>query len=58
MSNKIAIITGGSRGLGKNTALKLASENVDVIITYRNQQAEADAVVAEVQRMGMLFGMT
>jgi NAD(P)-dependent dehydrogenase (short-subunit alcohol dehydrogenase family) len=52
MSHKIAIITGGSRGLGKNTALKLATENVDVIITYRNEQAAADAVVAEMQRMG------
>jgi NAD(P)-dependent dehydrogenase (short-subunit alcohol dehydrogenase family) len=52
MSHKIAVITGGSRGLGKNTALKLATENVDVIITYRNEQAAADAVVAEMQRMG------
>jgi NAD(P)-dependent dehydrogenase (short-subunit alcohol dehydrogenase family) len=52
MSHKIAIITGGSRGLGKNTALKLARNNVDVILTYRTQKAEADAVVVEIQRMG------
>jgi NAD(P)-dependent dehydrogenase (short-subunit alcohol dehydrogenase family) len=38
MTHKIAIITGGSRGLGKNTALKLASQGVDLIITYRSQK--------------------
>ena len=53
MTNKIAIITGGSRGLGKNTALKLASQGVDVIITYRSQQAEADAVVVQAQALGV-----
>ncbi|MEO8385792.1 MAG: SDR family oxidoreductase [Betaproteobacteria bacterium] len=49
---KIAIITGSSRGLGRNTALHLARNGVDVIVTYRRQQAEADAVVAEVEQMG------
>lgn len=53
MTNKIAIITGGSRGLGKNAALKLASQGVDLIITYRSQQAEADAVVAQAQKLGV-----
>ena len=53
MTNKIAIITGGSRGLGKNTALKLASQGVDLIITYRSQKAEADAVVAQAQALGV-----
>ncbi len=53
MTNKIAIITGGSRGLGKNAALKLASQGVDFIITYHSQKAEADAVVAEAESLGV-----
>ena len=49
---KIALITGGSRGLGKNTAVHLARKGVDVILTYRSQQAEADAVVAIIAQLG------
>ncbi len=52
MTRKIALITGGSRGLGRNAALKLAARGVDVILTYRTQQAEADAVVAEIEALG------
>lgn len=52
MSNKIAIVTGGSRGLGKNTALHLAGKGIDVILTYHSKQAEADAVVAEIESKG------
>jgi NAD(P)-dependent dehydrogenase (short-subunit alcohol dehydrogenase family) len=48
----IAIVTGGSRGLGKSTALHLARQGVDVILTYRSQAAEAQAVVAEVEAVG------
>lgn len=47
-TGKIALITGGSRGLGRNTALHLAAKAVDVIVTYRSGQAEAAAVVAEI----------
>lgn len=50
--NKIALITGGSRGLGKNMALRLAESGVDVVITYHTKQVEAEAVVAEVRQMG------
>jgi NAD(P)-dependent dehydrogenase (short-subunit alcohol dehydrogenase family) len=50
----IALITGGSRGLGRNTALHLARKGSDVVITYRERQAEALAVVAEIQAMGRL----
>ena len=53
MSKKIAIITGGSRGLGKNTALKLAAKGVDLILTYRSREAEAAAVVAEAEGLGV-----
>jgi NAD(P)-dependent dehydrogenase (short-subunit alcohol dehydrogenase family) len=38
MTNKIAIITGGSRGLGRNTAINLAQRGVDILFTYRSNQ--------------------
>jgi NAD(P)-dependent dehydrogenase (short-subunit alcohol dehydrogenase family) len=40
---KIALVTGASRGLGKNTALALGKKGVDAIATYRNNEAEAIA---------------
>jgi NAD(P)-dependent dehydrogenase (short-subunit alcohol dehydrogenase family) len=52
MTRKIALITGGSRGLGRDAALKLAARGTDVILTYRSQRTEADAVVAEIERLG------
>ncbi len=51
-STKIAIITGGSRGLGRNTALNLARRGVDIIFTYNSSKAEADNVVAAVKDIG------
>src|SRR5258708_6638662 len=51
-TNKIALITGGSRGLGRNMALELAGKGNDVIITYRSKKTEADAVVAEIEKKG------
>ncbi|OGO76927.1 MAG: short-chain dehydrogenase [Chromatiales bacterium RIFOXYA1_FULL_46_5] len=52
MSQKIALITGASRGLGKNAALALAKAGVDLIITFHSKADEAAAVVAEVQELG------
>ncbi|MBC3878866.1 SDR family oxidoreductase [Undibacterium sp. FT79W] len=49
---KIALITGGSRGLGKNTALVLARQGVDIILTYQSREADAHAVVAQIQALG------
>lgn len=49
---KIALVTGGSRGLGKNMALQLAEKGSDVILTYNSKKAEAEAVVAEIEGMG------
>lgn len=48
----IALVTGGSRGLGRNTALKLAAQGTDVILTYRSRRDEADAVVAQIAQLG------
>jgi NAD(P)-dependent dehydrogenase (short-subunit alcohol dehydrogenase family) len=45
-SPKIAIVTGGSRGLGRNTVLNLAQRGVDTIFTYNTNQDAADEVVA------------
>lgn len=50
--SKIALVTGSSRGLGKNTVLHLARKGVDSIVTYRSQQAEAEQVVSEIQALG------
>ncbi|MET3431387.1 NAD(P)-dependent dehydrogenase (short-subunit alcohol dehydrogenase family) [Herbaspirillum seropedicae] len=51
-SPRIALITGGSRGLGKNTALHLARDGVGVILTYVGNQQAAEATVAELQALG------
>ena len=52
MDTRIALVTGGSRGLGKNAALKLAAKGVDVVLTYRSRRAEADEVVAAIEQQG------
>jgi len=51
-TNKIALVTGGSRGLGKNMALAIAKKGIDVIITFNSNQEEADKVVAEITQAG------
>lgn len=51
-STKIALVTGGSRGLGKNMALSLAKKGIDVIITYNQQQSDAQDVVAQIEQIG------
>lgn len=51
-TNKIALVTGGSRGLGKNMALHLAQKGIDVILTYNRQKDDALAVVAEIEQTG------
>ena len=48
----IALITGGSRGLGKNTALKLAERGVDIVLTYRSGAEEARQVVQQIEALG------
>ncbi len=48
--NKIALVTGGSRGLGKDMALSLARIGIDVILTYNTRKDEAEKVVAEISK--------
>lgn len=50
--NKIALVTGGSRGLGKDMALRLAEKGNDVIITYQSQKEAAEAIVAQIEAEG------
>lgn len=50
--NKIALITGGSRGLGKNMALAIARKGIDVVITYNANKKAANEVIEEIQLMG------
>ena len=50
--SKIALVTGGSRGLGKDMAIKLAKKGLDVILTYHSREEEALKVVSEIEKMG------
>jgi len=50
--NKIALITGGSRGLGKNMAIAIAQKGLDVIITYNSNQKAAQEVVSTIEALG------
>ena len=52
MSERIALVTGGSRGLGKNAVLKLAAEGTGIILTWNNSQQEAQEVVREIEGTG------
>ena len=50
--SKITLVTGSSRGLGRNTALAVARSGGDVIVTYHSRADEAEAVVAEIEALG------
>lgn len=51
-TTKIALVTGGSRGLGKDMALRLAQKGNDIIITYRSKKEEAEEVVNKIKETG------
>jgi len=51
-TSKIALVTGGSRGLGKEMAISLAKKGVDVILTYNSKKEEAQGVVEIIEKMG------
>ncbi|VTO14965.1 oxidoreductase [Klebsiella variicola] len=52
MTQRIALVTGGSRGLGKNAALKLAAKGTDILLTYHSNRQAALDVVAEIEQKG------
>jgi len=52
MASKIALVTGGGRGLGRDMALSLAKKGMDVVVTYHTKKEETDKVVAEISQLG------
>jgi NAD(P)-dependent dehydrogenase (short-subunit alcohol dehydrogenase family) len=52
LKEKIALVTGGSRGLGRNMALALAKNGADIILTYRQRKDEGGAVASEIAQLG------
>lgn len=52
MTTTVSLVTGASRGLGRNTALAIARRGGDVIVTYQHNADQAQAVVAQIQALG------
>jgi NAD(P)-dependent dehydrogenase (short-subunit alcohol dehydrogenase family) len=52
VNTKIALVTGGSRGLGKNMAIALANKGIDIILTYNSKKVEAEETVKEIEKLG------
>ncbi|MGG3943948.1 SDR family NAD(P)-dependent oxidoreductase, partial [Peribacillus psychrosaccharolyticus] len=52
MEQKVALVTGSSKGLGKRTAIKLAEEGYDLVINYARSKTKALEVAAEIEALG------
>ncbi len=52
MTQRIALVTGGGRGLGKNAALKLANKGIGIVLTWNSNEKEAQQVVDEIRQSG------
>lgn len=53
LRGKVALVTGGSRGIGRAISLKLGSEGADIIINYFRRRENAEAAAREVAKLGM-----
>ena len=51
-NKKIALITGGSRGLGRDMAISIAKKEIDVVLTYNSNEAAANEVVKAISSLG------
>ena len=51
-ASKIALVTGGSRGLGKDMAISIAKKGIDVILTFRGNEEMAHETVKEIEALG------
>src|SRR5688500_601444 len=52
LQNKIALVTGGSRGLGRNIAVEIARKGADIVLTDRERKRDGEAVAAEIEALG------
>ncbi len=52
MSQRLALVTGGGRGIGRGIAIGLAQDGIDVAVTYRRDSSSADETVAEIEALG------
>ena len=53
LKDKVAIVTGGSRGIGSSIALELAKNGVKIVINYNSNSEAADKMVAEIKELGV-----
>src|SRR4051794_17345909 len=51
-SNRVVLITGGSRGIGRATALRLASEGADIAFSYASRAGDAEETAAAIRDLG------
>ena len=52
LAGKVALVTGSSRGIGREIAVGMAREGADIIINYSRSKDEAVATAAEIEKMG------
>ncbi len=50
--NKIVLVTGGSNGIGKTTAIMFAQNNADIAFTYKNNKKGAEETIKEIKKLG------